>query len=86
MKIWGSVLLHSGMLFFTGSTFTMFFYAMTGSMLAFASWPKRTDAGVVRWRLRILHAEQGVCGTVRPGEDVPVETLSIGSGQGVWDF
>jgi predicted DCC family thiol-disulfide oxidoreductase YuxK len=40
LGIWGSVLLHSGMLFFTGSTFTMFFYAMTASMLAFASWPK----------------------------------------------
>ena len=39
LGIWGNLLLHSGMLFFTGSTFTMFFYAMTASMLAFASWP-----------------------------------------------
>ncbi len=38
--IWLSVLLHSGMLLFTGSTFTMFFYAMTASMLAFVSWPQ----------------------------------------------
>ena len=39
LGIWINLLLHSGMLFFTGSTFTMFFYAMTASMLAFASWP-----------------------------------------------
>jgi predicted DCC family thiol-disulfide oxidoreductase YuxK len=28
------------MLLFTGSTFTMFFYAMTATMLLFAPWPK----------------------------------------------
>jgi predicted DCC family thiol-disulfide oxidoreductase YuxK len=39
LAIWGNVLLHSAMLFFTGSTFSMFFYAMTASMLAFAPWP-----------------------------------------------
>jgi len=41
LGIWGNLVLHSSMLFFTGSTFTMFFYAMTASMLAFASWPAR---------------------------------------------
>ena len=37
--IWASLLLHSGMLLFTGSTFTMFFYAMSASMLVFVDWP-----------------------------------------------
>jgi predicted DCC family thiol-disulfide oxidoreductase YuxK len=37
--IWLSILLHSGMLFFTGSTFTMFFYGMTAAMLTFVDWP-----------------------------------------------
>jgi predicted DCC family thiol-disulfide oxidoreductase YuxK len=40
LGIWLSVLLHSGMLLFTGSTFTMFFYAMTASMLVFVRWPE----------------------------------------------
>ncbi|HLJ14320.1 MAG TPA: DCC1-like thiol-disulfide oxidoreductase family protein [Bryobacteraceae bacterium] len=40
LGIWLSILLHSGMVFFTGSTFTMFFYAMTASMLVFISWPE----------------------------------------------
>ena len=38
--IWFSLLLHSGMLLFTGSTFTMFFYAMSAAMLVFVDWPK----------------------------------------------
>jgi predicted DCC family thiol-disulfide oxidoreductase YuxK len=37
--IWLSILLHSGMLLFTGSTFTLFFYGMTAAMLAFVDWP-----------------------------------------------
>jgi predicted DCC family thiol-disulfide oxidoreductase YuxK len=37
--IWFSLLLHSGMLLFTGSTFTLFFYGMTAAMLAFVEWP-----------------------------------------------
>jgi predicted DCC family thiol-disulfide oxidoreductase YuxK len=40
---WGiyvSLLLHSGMLFFTGTTFTMFFYGMSASMLVFVDWPR----------------------------------------------
>jgi hypothetical protein len=40
---WGicaSLLLHSGMLFFTGTTFTMFFYAMSAAMLVFIDWPR----------------------------------------------
>ena len=40
LGIWLSVLLHSAMLLFTGSTFTMFFYAMTASMLIFVTWPE----------------------------------------------
>ena len=37
--IWLSLIFHAGMTYFTGSTFTMFFYAMTASMLVFAPWP-----------------------------------------------
>jgi predicted DCC family thiol-disulfide oxidoreductase YuxK len=37
--IWLSLTLHAGMLLFTGSTFNMFFYAMSASMLIFADWP-----------------------------------------------
>ena len=39
VAIWLSILLHSGMLLFTGSTFTLFFYGMTAAMLAFVDWP-----------------------------------------------
>jgi len=37
--IWFSLLLHSGMLLFTGSTFTLFFYGMSAATLAFVEWP-----------------------------------------------
>ena len=39
--IWLGVLFHCAMTWFTGSTFTMFFYAMNASFLAVAAWPKR---------------------------------------------
>jgi predicted DCC family thiol-disulfide oxidoreductase YuxK len=39
LGIWFSLVLHAGMLLFTGSTFNMFFYGMTASMLIFADWP-----------------------------------------------
>jgi predicted DCC family thiol-disulfide oxidoreductase YuxK len=38
--IWVSILFHSGLLLFTGTTFTMFFYGMQASMLAFVEWPR----------------------------------------------
>ena len=38
--IWGGILLHSGMLLFANSTYTMFFYAMLASFLLFAPWPR----------------------------------------------
>jgi predicted DCC family thiol-disulfide oxidoreductase YuxK len=40
--IWLSILLHSGMLWFTGTTFTLFFYGMTAAMLVFVDWPTET--------------------------------------------
>lgn len=39
--IWLGVLYHCAMTWFTGSTFSMFFYAMSASFLAVAAWPKR---------------------------------------------
>src|SRR5947209_17778250 len=39
LGIWLSILLHAGMLLFTGSTFTLFFYGMTAAMLVFVDWP-----------------------------------------------
>jgi predicted DCC family thiol-disulfide oxidoreductase YuxK len=41
LGIWLAILLHSGMLLFTGSTFTLFFYGMTAAMLAFVDWPSQ---------------------------------------------
>ena len=41
LGIWLSILLHSGMLLFTGSTFTLFFYGMTAAMLVFVDWPEQ---------------------------------------------
>ncbi len=38
--IWVSILFHAGLLLYTGTTFTMFFYAMQASMLAFVEWPR----------------------------------------------
>jgi predicted DCC family thiol-disulfide oxidoreductase YuxK len=40
LAIWISVLFHASLLLFTGSTFTMFFYAMQSAMLVFAFWPR----------------------------------------------
>lgn len=47
LGIWGNILFQSSMMFFTGSTFTMFFYAMTAGGLAFVDWP--TARPVVIW-------------------------------------
>jgi predicted DCC family thiol-disulfide oxidoreductase YuxK len=38
--MWASILLQCGLLEFTGSTFTMFFFAMQAAMLAFVAWPR----------------------------------------------
>jgi predicted DCC family thiol-disulfide oxidoreductase YuxK len=38
--VWLSVLLQSGFLLFTGTTFTMFFFGMQAAMFAFLKWPK----------------------------------------------
>lgn len=59
LHLWGvsfSVLLQSGFLLFTGTTFTMFFYGMQAAMFAFLSWPQRRveviydgDCGFCDW-------------------------------------
>jgi predicted DCC family thiol-disulfide oxidoreductase YuxK len=56
--IYASLLLHSGMLFFTGTTFTMFFYAMSASMLVFVEWPSQP-------LIVLFDGECGLCRTVR---------------------
>ena len=38
--VWMNILFQSGLLIFTGTTFTMFFYSMTAAMLAFVAWPQ----------------------------------------------
>lgn len=38
--MWTNILFQSGLMVFTGTTFTMFFYSMTAAMLAFAPWPR----------------------------------------------
>ncbi|MEX2263602.1 MAG: DCC1-like thiol-disulfide oxidoreductase family protein [Bryobacteraceae bacterium] len=52
LAIWINILFHSALLLFTGSTFTMFFYAMNASVLAFISWPQN----------RLLVIYDGDCG------------------------
>ncbi|MBI3697880.1 MAG: DUF393 domain-containing protein [Acidobacteria bacterium] len=38
--IWGNILYQSALMLFTGSTFTMFFYAMTAASFVLVDWPK----------------------------------------------
>ena len=38
--IWLGILFHTGAMWFTGSVFTMFYYAMLASYLVFVPWPK----------------------------------------------
>ena len=54
LGIIGSVLFQSSLLLFTGSTFSMFFYAMQAAMLAFVEWPR------ARW-LVIYDGDCGFC-------------------------
>ncbi len=59
LQLWGvsaSVLLQSGFLLFTGTTFTMFFYGMQAAMFAFLRWPSQPveviydgDCGFCDW-------------------------------------
>jgi len=54
-----NILFQSGLLLFTGTTFTLFFYSMTAASLAFVSWPKERitvlyNAGVVDRIAKVL--------------------------------
>ena len=51
LAIWGNLLFQSALMLFTGTTFTMFFYAMTAASLVFVDWP---------WRLMVIY--DGDCG------------------------
>jgi predicted DCC family thiol-disulfide oxidoreductase YuxK len=56
--IWLGILFHTGAMWFTGSVFTMFYYAMLASYLVFAPWPKE--------RLLVLYdGDCGFCETTR---------------------
>jgi predicted DCC family thiol-disulfide oxidoreductase YuxK len=85
LGIWLSLLLHSGMLLFTGSTFTLFFYGMTAAMLVFVDWPEQPltviydgDCGFCdatrRW-FQKLDLEGGLRWI--PSRTVPLETFGI---------
>jgi len=55
--IWVSLLFHAALLEFTGSTFTMFFYAMQAAMLLFVEWP---------WELVVIYdGDCGICNKIR---------------------
>ena len=44
LYFWGNlanILFQAGLLLFTGTTFTLFFYAMSAASLAFVTWPRR---------------------------------------------
>jgi predicted DCC family thiol-disulfide oxidoreductase YuxK len=45
--IWGNILFQSALMFFTGTTFTMFFYATLAASLLFVEWP--ASQPVVLW-------------------------------------
>lgn len=55
--IWLSLLFHASLLEFTGTTFTMFFYAMESAVLAFAAWPREM--------LVIYDGDCGICNDIR---------------------
>lgn len=55
--IWVSVLFHASLLEFTGSTFTMFFFAMQAAVLVFIGWPKELTV--------IYDGDCGICNRIR---------------------
>lgn len=55
--VWVSLLFHVGLLEFTGSTFTMFFYAMESAVLAFVVWPRE--------KIVIYDGDCGICNKIR---------------------
>jgi predicted DCC family thiol-disulfide oxidoreductase YuxK len=55
--IWLSLLFHAALLEFTGTTFTMFFYAMEAAVLAFVAWPREL--------IVIYDGECGICNDIR---------------------
>jgi predicted DCC family thiol-disulfide oxidoreductase YuxK len=55
--IWVSLLFHASLVEFTGSTFTMFFYAMESAMLAFAVWPREMTV--------LYDGDCGICNRIR---------------------
>lgn len=56
IAIWVSLLFHFGLMEFTGSTFTMFFYAMESAMLVFATWPREMTV--------IFDGDCGICNKI----------------------
>jgi predicted DCC family thiol-disulfide oxidoreductase YuxK len=56
LAIWMSLLFHAGLLEFTGSTFTMFFYAMESAMLVFVAWPRQLTL--------IFDGDCGICNKI----------------------
>lgn len=55
--IWLSLLFHASLLEFTGTTFTMFFYAMESAVLAFVIWPREM--------IVIFDGDCGICNDIR---------------------
>jgi predicted DCC family thiol-disulfide oxidoreductase YuxK len=55
--VWVSLLFHASLLEFTGTTFTMFFYAMEAAMLAFVAWPREMVV--------IYDGDCGICNKIR---------------------
>lgn len=55
--IWVSLLVHAALLEFTGTAFTMFFYAMQAAVLVFVVWPKELVV--------IYDGDCGICNRIR---------------------
>ena len=56
--MWANALFQAGLLLFTGTTFTMFFYAMQSASLVFARWPR--DRSLV-----VFDGDCGFCTAVK---------------------
>ena len=79
--IWLGVLFHCAMTWFTGSTFTMFFYAMNASFLAVAAWPKRPLEVFYDGDCGFCELSRRVMTRVDPGRVYTWEKLQTGRAQ-----
>jgi len=79
--IWLGVLFHCCMTWFTGSTFTMFFYAMNASFIAVAAWPKRPLEAFYDGDCGFCELSRRAMARIDPGSVYVWEKLQTGRAQ-----